>query len=321
MKKLLSLFSVSLALAVMAACSTKVDLYDDYQDIAIVYGLLDHKLDTNFIRIQKAFLGYGDATEIAQIPDSSNYSEKLDAKLIEVLTNKELPLDTITVYAKESGVFYGGGQLVYYTTEEIKPQSRYKLVVTKPDGTLVTATTGIVGGESFKISTGGSFNFSSTASKASVSWSPAANAALYEVLLSFVWEEGGQEERLKMPLGTYKTSDIVTDHGLMKLTFSPELFFNSLKTYLGSDTTNGAERTFKNKCVFISVSAGGSELATYIEANSPSTSIAQSTLDWTNVTNGYGVLSSRVNIQDSVSLSARTVQELMAKGWGFFKID
>ena len=65
------------------SCSTDVDLYADFKDITIVYGLLDINKDTNYVKINRAFLGYGDANEIAMIPDSSNYPGKLDAKIIE----------------------------------------------------------------------------------------------------------------------------------------------------------------------------------------------------------------------------------------------
>ena len=320
-RKISTSFIVAALLAVMGACTPEVDLYDDYEDVAIVYGLLDHKLDTNYIRVEKAFLGYGNALEIAQNPDSCNYPGKLDAILIEVLSNKVLPLDTITLHHKDTGVFFGHDQKVYFTKEKLNPNSRYKLEITKPDGTLISSSTDIVGGNSFKISAGNSYNFSSTATKANVVWSPASNAAIYEVILGFDWEEEGQKRMMKCSLGTYRTSDIPVDHGFMKLPFSPNLFFNSLSTCLGADTLKNVERKFRTKCFKISISAGGEDLATYIEANTPSSSIAQSSLDWTNIKNGYGVFSSRVNIQDSTGLTSQTITELMQKVWGFIKID
>lgn len=320
MRKLSSFIGIAAVLAVMS-CSTEVDLYDDYQDIAVVYGLLDYRLDTNFIRIEKAFLGYGDATVIAQNPDSCNYPGMLDAKLIEALTNKVIPLDTVTIHHKETGVFYGGDQLVYYTKSSINPLSRYKLEIIKPDGTLVSSSTNIVGGESFRIVKPGFYNFSSTATKANVTWFPADNAALYEVLISFDWEENGEKRVMTIPLGTHLASNIAVDYGQLKLPFNPSLFFNSLETFLGDDTLKTVERRYHRDCITISVSAGGEDLATYIEANSPSSSIAQSTLDWTNIKNGYGVFSSRVNIQEKTTISTPTITELIQRGWGFVKID
>ena len=316
-RKLLFFFNILAVMAFFGSCSTKVDLYGDYKDIAIVYGLLDYTHDTNYIRIGKAFMGYGDAEEIAQIADSCNYPGKLEAKLIETLTNKVIELDTVTLYAKEAGIFYNDVQPVYYTTERLKPTSNYKLEITKPDGSLITSSTSIVGGESFKI-TNTSMNLSSTAQKANVTWSSATNASLYEIILSFEWEESDVTKKIKMSLGTYKSSEITIDHGAMILPFSPQLLFNTLQTYFSDDPNpSSVERIFKRDNFKISIAAGGQDLATYIEANAPSSSIAQSTLDWTNIKNGYGVFSSRVNIEKNVPITTQTAVELTEKGWGF----
>ena len=87
MKKLLLSLSLLAALMGFNACSTDVELYADYKDIPIVYGLLDASQDTNYIRINRAFSGSNDhpvnAHEIALIADSSNYPGKLPAYLVE----------------------------------------------------------------------------------------------------------------------------------------------------------------------------------------------------------------------------------------------
>ena len=74
--------------AALSSCTTDVDLYADYKDITIVYAMLNPKADTNYVKITRAFCGTNDnpinANEIAQIFDSSNYSGKLDARIIEM---------------------------------------------------------------------------------------------------------------------------------------------------------------------------------------------------------------------------------------------
>ena len=57
MKKLFLSLSVLACLAFFNACSTKVDLYADYKDIPIIYGLLDATIDTNYVKIVRAFSG------------------------------------------------------------------------------------------------------------------------------------------------------------------------------------------------------------------------------------------------------------------------
>ena len=74
-----------MAAGILASCSTKGDLYADYKDIPVIYGLLDSNADTNFVKIIRAFSGSDeetvDATQVALIPDSNNYPGKLDAKI------------------------------------------------------------------------------------------------------------------------------------------------------------------------------------------------------------------------------------------------
>ena len=154
------------------ACSTKVELYADYKDIPIIYGLLNSSQDTNFVRINRAFSGNNDnpinANQVALIADSCNYPGKLKAYIVEYKesyggsytpTGDTLMLDTITIHDKQEGAFYAPDQKVYFTTGREKflnnsanTTYKYKLFVFKDNDT-VRAETGLVGGQEFKIIT------------------------------------------------------------------------------------------------------------------------------------------------------------------------
>lgn len=100
-------------MALFSACSTDIDLYGDYKQVPVIYGLLDANADTNFVKITRAFFVEGDALQVALNPDSSNYPGKLDARLVEYCNGdsvREIVLDTITIRKKESGVFYAPAQ-------------------------------------------------------------------------------------------------------------------------------------------------------------------------------------------------------------------
>ena len=119
MKKLFLSLSLLACMAMFNACSTDVELYADYKDIPVVYGLIDATQDTNFVRINRAFSSSNDnpidATEVALIADSCNYPGKLDARIVEYKqgygnyyspTGREFVLDTLTIHDKDTGVFY-----------------------------------------------------------------------------------------------------------------------------------------------------------------------------------------------------------------------
>lgn len=316
---------LSATLAIMAffnACSTDVDLYADYKDITIVYGVLDADADTNFVKINKAFLGPGDATHISQIPDSSNYPGKLDARIVEYVNgdiNRELILDTITIHDKDSGDFYAPNQLLYYTTEQIHAGSsyEYKLIINKTNDT-VTATTKVVGGDGFNVYTG-IMNFSSTATSGVVKWYPASNAAMYNVTFRFEYTEvlsgDSTNKDMEWSLGTFAINDLTMEEGCFCVPYEPTAFFNYLRNDLGADTITSSKRYVGP--FHITIAAGGTELYNYISVNEPSSSIVQSIPEYTNINGGYGVFSSRTMINRTVRLSSQTVTELYAKGWGF----
>ena len=123
MKKIQFFLSLTVFLSFFASCTTDVELYADYKDIPVIYGLLNASQDTNFVRINRAFSGSNDnlinANDIALIEDSCNYPGKLDARIIEyrnVFGNQYTPtgrvivLDTTTVHNKQEGIFYAPDQ-------------------------------------------------------------------------------------------------------------------------------------------------------------------------------------------------------------------
>ena len=117
MKKIL--FTLLGSIALLSSCSTDLDVLAPYKDITSVYGILSQNDNIHFVRINKAFLGREDASVMAQVQDSSQYSiDALEVRIFEYddKNNQKrvfLLKDTI-VTNKESGDFYSPNQLVYF---------------------------------------------------------------------------------------------------------------------------------------------------------------------------------------------------------------
>lgn len=322
-----------LLLTLISSCSTDVDLYADYKDITVVYGLLDSDKDTNFVKINKAFLGPGNANEIALIADSCNYPNKLDAKIIEYRAQasgthyqptRTLVLDTLTIHTKEPGLFYAPDQLVYYTAERIKNNTeqykyKYELQIDRGD-TLLKAETDIVGGDMFVIEPR---PLSFSGDKGTIKWYPCPNAVVYEVVINFYFTEIGpgnktEERCMSWSLGTHTTSSLAEDHGKLLLNYKSAVFYQNLASYLGSDTLKtDVERVILDNCMGVNIAAGGEELYNFISVNGPSSSIVQNLPEYTNITGGgYGVFSSRASKEQRVRLSS--IPHLVAhENWRF----
>ncbi len=341
---IVSLIPCFVALYVMlSACSTDVDLYADYKDIPIVYGIIDADTDTNYVKIVRAFSGTNDqpinAGEVALIADSNNYPGKLDAKIIELMkdsygdytpTGRVFQLDTITIHDKEPGLFYAPDQKLYYTTERFKKDNavhnrkyRYRLQILKKSDT-VTAETGLVGGNVFELLTSRVEFSEALHSKGKVLFTSVNNGYLYDIHMHFRYKEKlpGQpvtNKVLTWSLGSFGLNELeLESSGVYSVNYRGDTFFELLGKQIGADTLN-VERII-GSC-FVSVAAGGLELYNYYIMNEHTTDLNQSIPDYTmlnNINGGYGLFSSRNEVEREVALSSRTLYEIIIhRGWGF----
>ena len=345
MKKLFLSLSLLAGLVFFNACSTKVELYADYKEIPVIYGLLNASQDTNFIRINRAFSGSNDnpinAMDVALIADSCNYPGKLRAYIVKyrqgygghyVPTDDIIELDTMTIHDKEEGIFYSPNQKVYWTDKPLSVNTesakyRYKIFVPMGNDT-ITSETNIVGGDGFKIVTASlAFMADENDLTSKVKFTLADNAVFYDMKMVFYYREsvhGGPmtDKEVSYSFGVKSLDDLFQENDrVYYLNYGVNTLFNLLAEAIGGDTVineNHPEvvRYFDEKPMKVFLSAGGDELYNYIQINSQ-TGYAQSVPDYTNVNGGYGVFSSRINLVKEVSVSAATQRDLYGKPWGF----
>lgn len=314
MKKIL-VFVSAVYMILLAACSTDVDNYADYKDITIVYGLLEAGQDTNFVKITKAFLGPGNALLFAQISDSSNYKTKLKAQLKGVKNGVNLPslsLDTLTVHNKKAGdsIFYYPDQLIYYTTGTLDQSANYTLEIIKPSGDTISSSTEMVRNFGITYPTN-RMNFASSV-PVEIRWNSAVNGRRYEVVMYFNYKELRPEsadtlyKQMVWKLGTQKSEGLNGGEELT-VSFSGEDFY----ILLGKELEDVLNVKRWAGSVKVMVSCGGEELSTYIDVNAPSNSIVQEIPEYTNIDNGYGILSSRYTISRVYPLSVTSEVKLV----------
>lgn len=322
--------------ALLTSCSTRVDLYADYKDIPVVYGLLDYNKDTNFVRINRAFSSSNDnpinAYEVALIADSCNYPGKLDARIVELKrgygnhfdpTGNEFVLDTMTLHNKQEGLFYSPDQKVYFTTGKFKENTedyRYRLIIYKYNDT-ISSETGLVGGENFKIITGRMSFDPDDDSNDYVKFVIADNAAFYEMVFQFNYKEirHGDTVRksIKYNFGTGTLESLGHDPSsptIYYFAYPRRLLFTKLHEAIGNDTV-GVVRHVGN-CV-ITLAAGGDEMYNFIQVNTNGGGYSQTVPDYTNIRGGFGVFSSRLTIKrDDILLDRMTLSKLYGR-YGF----
>lgn len=111
-----------LAATMVAGCSTDLEINAPYEDNTVVYGLLNMRDTIHFVKINKAFLGEGNAFDYAAIPDSNEYgNEDITRAMVYRRTGgtrvDSFPLRDTVVGGREPGLFYGPEQKLYYFRE------------------------------------------------------------------------------------------------------------------------------------------------------------------------------------------------------------
>lgn len=334
MKKVCVIFCIIVGVG-LSACSTDIDLYADYKDVPIIYGLLDANANTNYIKITRVMYVQGDAYQIAANPDSSNWPGKLDVRLVEYRNGdsiREIVFDTITIHDKQPGTFYAPSQKLYYTAEPLNMNGKsnkysYRLTVVFPHQTVVT-TTDLVGNESFGIqSLGVNFSKEYYGTRRPFLFRPAINAGFYQVSLAFTFLEQRSPEDDSIPrtmvwdLGYWNEYDLSThmEGDCYVFYYRPESFYEKLGDFIGGDTAIvGLQRFITDYPVEITIAAGGEELQQYIYNNNPSNGFVAGDNEFSLIDGGYGVFSSRMVTRGKARLAGSTVPELVAKpNWGF----
>lgn len=327
---MIKLICASAVFCILLSCNEKINLIGDFKETAIVYGLMDHSDSLHYIKITRAFIGPGNAEEIAQIEDSS-YFDAVDATVEELQGNEVIRTwilkDTIIENKETNGLFYAPDQKVYYfktlptTTSSsgafgtiqtspnpmmssLNPDAEYRFKANINDGEFeVSATTELVNGmTTTATSQNFTFKFASNPGEyksTGLTISNSGNARIVNAQIGInIAEYVGTESSSKTIDWTIGESDVLSNSAK---TFSANglTFFNLVQ----SNITQNELIDQRNFLGFeITVTGGSEDLNNYIIVNRPSSSLAQNKPTYTNleVTEGYrviGIFSSRQTIK------------------------
>jgi hypothetical protein len=304
---------------IITSCDTDFDVNAEWEEVTVVYGLLDagddHK--TQQIKISKAFLGKMDALQMAQYADSINFDQgELAVKVIRVKNNgirDTIALDEVPTL-RNDGVF--NDSIIVYTFENnnfLNSNSEYELLIkNNVTGNEVRSTTNIISGFNFDMGASFPFGFIETwipGNSSVTNFSPTVvrwgnsndNGVQYQIDLIFNYQENNIDKYL-----TYTTSVL---EGTSQFAFEGEKFFNFLKNELVKDPL--IERKFID--IDLVMIVGSEDLKTYRIINEEITGIVQERPQFTNINNGIGLFSSRfTKTRKGFGFADRTIDYLIS---------
>jgi len=296
-----------LILPILFSCETDFDVNANWKDVTIVYGLIDPNNDDQLIKINKAYLGQGDAIQMASISDSTNYDpSNLIVKIHRVREQVFNTYDTLstvvltdTVLDKDDGLFSTDDNIIYTFK---KPSSFYNTnsiyvleILNLSSGQKVTSETEIINSFSFE-SLNPSFEWglyngeladSLRFRTKNIEWQNSNNGVIYQLDILINYLESGIVNSLSwsQPIVEYSS-------GNMSLKIKGDQFFQFLENNLDNNTT----KQFLNLDLVMTI--GAQDLKTYIDVNQPFSGIVQERPVFSNIDNGVGLFSSRYTYDD-----------------------
>lgn len=290
-------------LFLLVTCSTDFDINADWKDIAVVYGLLDPTVPTQYIKLNKAFLGDADAYVMAQEADSLFYPEA--EVFLEPLNDTahvydnygnvvRIKLNETTDIQKDSGIFAFGYNKIYYTDVPISAEYRYGLLIKIPGKENITSSTTLVDNLAVtKPTAWDKVGFATDKNYLTYRtvWKTNDIAEIYNLKLRFHYREEFPAEEFSYHFIDWSQPSkrkFGTDTEL-QLEISGEAFFQFVANSIDPGTVGTKRKALGIDFIF---TLAGKELASYMDVNGPSDGIIQERPSFTNINNGIGVFSS-----------------------------
>lgn len=346
MKKLFYILIVFLGVF-HVSCETDIDVNAEYKDITLVYGLIDPADSNHYIKVNRAFLGEGNALDLAADADNFNYPADELTVLVEAyndgaLVNTYTATRTVNEIPKDNGIFDDSENVLYRFTEPaINRQFTYQLkIYNNALGKEITSETKIVRNPNIgtpskqqKLALWIGNLATGTFADRIVNGTSGEDVGRLDATLVFKYHEhytlasglAPVTKTLTMSLGERQTTTTLGGE-TVEWEISGASFFDNISREIPAPNTVPffSHRELDN--VSFEINIAGTELNTFMLVSAPSTSVNQDKPKYTNVENGIGIFSSRSkylwesNINPAtgnINLNNETIIKLKDLGLGF----
>lgn len=310
-KSLLFIIPSIILIGVSQSCKTDFEINAPYNDIPVVFAALDQTVDTQYVKINKTFIGDGNNTLYANINDSilfPNLSATVDEVKDGSVTNS-YALSEKWVKNIDAGIFNTDSQKVYYFVPNggLDIEATYKLTLNIDEGRkIATAETELVDvfdvTQLFKqqLYAGVGFRNADGYSTVLFGWKSAKGAIIYEPNLTFnydvIYNDGSVVSKsIYWSFGVVTANSANGGEDLSK-EIQGDAFYSFIASNLNNVDQSNINKRVLTGLVF-NVAAAGEDLSTYISVNLPSNSIVSDRPTFSNIDGGLGIFSSRTNLE------------------------
>lgn len=291
------------------SCKNDFNVLAPYKDTTIVYCLLDPADTIQYVRIHKAYLGEGDAYVMAQVADSFYYKDVLKVTLQRwknnvLISTINLVRDSSNI-VKDTGTFANTPNILYHTIDNDTifndynlnngDHSIYKLRIENLEtGKVVTSETPVVS-KMYVTNPSATALVDFTNDPYVIEYYSCYFGKVYDVLVRFHYSEAAVsnpfnfvEKTLDWRVGEKISTNLNSSY---KITMN--IGKNDFFIYVqGNLTADPNIIRIAGKCDLI-FTAGADDFYTYYRVNGFPSGLSQNLPNYTNITGGLGIFSSR----------------------------
>ena len=322
------------------ACETDFEVNADWKEVTVVYGLLDQSQQQQYIKINKAYLGEGDALQMASVAGSINYNpDDLEVKIFKVKDGTFGSVDTIgfvtlydTILEKEEGLFSTDENIIYtipsnllFTNNNADEKDYILSIYNNKTKKSVSARTNLIhsltdpdltSGLHLEINSGQTFSFYPTIpddhtlpivtqeALQTVNWKHSKNGKIYQIIARIYYTDFFQNDTILNYIDWIQPQILYEGNSEMLFTFKGVLFVNTLANKIKNTNDNLIARRLSHVELFFTV--GSEDLHTYMAVNEPFEGIVQERPVFTNINNGIGLFSCRYNKTHRMEFKRKT---------------
>lgn len=301
MKKIVELLII-LLVSTFWSCDNEVKINAEFEEVTVIYGLLNQNADTQFVKINKTFLDdEKSAIDLANDPNQLFY-DSLTVSLIEETSGSEIFLSPLEL-PKKPGAFTNERNTIYFTEQNIESNKSYRLQVVKPDGSISTGKTAIIDTVYVKkpffglavpfVDRNGSID------RYRFDFETGKNVAEFEVVMNFKFTEiigpDSIQRTVRIPLSKF-TNSTLEPFTVFPFNFDGLQFFKAIEAQVPASVNPTKKVIFPRDNLDIEIFAADEDYSFYRELNGPIDGLAQTRPEFTNITDGYGLFASRLSM-------------------------
>ncbi|NJK82640.1 MAG: DUF4249 family protein [Saprospiraceae bacterium] len=307
---MIRLTAVVLSILFVLGCDNEIELTTEWQDIPVIYGILNKNNPVNYVRVEKAFLDPNtNAFDLAKVPDSIYYQNVL-VQLERPKRNELITLQRVNAteegITRAEGIFATEPNILYKLdlprSEQLENGEQVRIIVTRGEAsTPAIATTTIL--NDFIIINGQPadlINWGEYERPVRISWRPEGEeATIYDVKFLINYDESTNNGEFLPKVVEWIIAQNFVREDFSSQRLGVEVLGQTFYSFLQSTlpTSSSVRRRFKS--MDLQVIAGGQELLEYINLRNVNTGItsSQEIPTYTNVEGGLGVFTS-INVAE-----------------------